>query len=181
MILKTTGTGYTIREVTAVELKSYLDQHFDSAFQNRLQASFNFLIDENSKSKISERQKGDQRFHLRLGVFLNDVIVGWHFGHALDAETYYMQNSAILEPHRGQGLYSELLKVIISKLAEEGFQVITSNHHGNNAAVLIPKLKQGFIITGTHFHERFKFLIELKYFVNEDRRKAFCQNLGLDL
>lgn len=91
-----------------------------------------------------------------------------------------MQNSAVLETFRKRGLYSNILKFVITRLAEEGFQVITSSHHGNNAAVLVPKLKQGFIITGTQFHERFKFLIELKYIYNEDRRRAYCQSLGLD-
>lgn len=181
MFSKTMESGYTIREVTASELKSYLDEHFDSVYRNRIESSSQFSVDENSKIKIAERQKGDQRFRLRLGVFFNGVIVGWHYGYSIDAETYYMQNSAILEPFRGRGLYSSILKLVIAKLAEEGFQVIISNHHGNNAAVLIPKLKQGFVITGTHFHERFKFLIELKYIYNEDRRKAYCQSSGLDL
>ena len=181
MFSKTIEGAYTIREISATELKSYLDEHFDSVYGNRLESSSQFSINENSRIKIKERHKSDQRFCLRLGIFLNDAIVGWHYGYAIDAETYYMQNSAILEPFRGQGLYSKILKIVIARLAEEGFQVITSNHHGNNAAVLIPKLKQGFIITGTQFHERFKFLIELKYIYNEDRRKAYCQSLGLDL
>lgn len=181
MFSNTMENGYTIRELTTSELKSYLDEHFASVYQNRLESSSQFSFGENSKIKITERQKGDQRFRLRLGVFFNGKIVGWHYGYAIDAETYYMQNSAILEPFRGRGLYSSILKFVVAKLAEEGFQVITSSHHGNNAAVLIPKLKQGFIITGTQFHERFKFLIELKYIYNEDRRKAYCRSLGLDL
>ncbi len=181
MISKPITEGHTIREVTASEMKSILNEHFDSVYRNRVTSSSPYSIDENSKLKIEDRQKSDQRFTLRLGVFFNETIVGWHYGYAIDAETYYMQNSAVLEQFRGQGIYSKILKFVIAKLADEGFQVITSSHHGNNGAVLIPKLKQGFIITGTQFHERFRFLIELKYFYNEDRRKAYCQNLGLDL
>lgn len=69
----------------------------------------------------------------------------------------------------------------MERLKQEGFQVVTSTHHPNNAAVLIPKLKFGFIISGMQLHERFRFLIELKYFFNEERRKAYSKNIGLEL
>lgn len=108
-------------------------------------------------------------------------MVGWHFGQATDPETYYMQNSAVLEPFRNQGLYKLLLNHVMQKTKDEGFQVLTSTHHPNNASVLIPKLKAGFVISGMQLHERFRFLIELKYFFNEERRKAYSKNIGLEL
>lgn len=91
-----------------------------------------------------------------------------------------MQNSAVLEGFRGQGLYAALLEAVLDKLGQEGFQVVTSTHHPNNAAVLIPKIKKDFVITAMHFHERFRSLVELKYIYNQDRRKLFHRNLGLE-
>jgi ribosomal protein S18 acetylase RimI-like enzyme len=96
-------------------------------------------------------------------------------------ETYYMKNSAVIAEYRNKGVYSKMLDFVIKELQREGFQVVTSIHHGNNPAVLIPKLKKGFVISGTEFHEKFRFLVELKLFFNEERKKAYGKSMGLEL
>ena len=116
-----------------------------------------------------------------MGVFHQDQMIGWHFGHATDAETYYMKNSAVLPEFREKGLYGKLLHCVLEKVRHEEFQVVTSLHHPNNPGVLIPKLKAGFVITGMHFHERFRSLVELRYIFDPERRKRFHRSLGLDL
>lgn len=175
------GNGFQIRELTHEELSEFTSAHFEEMFRNRLENPRVMNSEKSNADKVTNRRKADQRYQLRLGVFKDNQVVGWHFGHATDAETYYMQNSAILKAFRGNGLYSKLLAVVLEILKGEGFQVVTSTHHPNNAAVLIPKLKQGFIITSTQFHERFRFLVELRYIYDEARRKAFHQSLGLDI
>ncbi|RYZ79668.1 MAG: hypothetical protein EOP04_27320, partial [Proteobacteria bacterium] len=157
--------GYSIKEIDAIEMRRILDLHFNKCFANRANAEIKKPSDA-SIEKIKERGAKLHRWELRLGVYHEDKIVGWHFGYATDAETYYMQNSAVLTEFGNKGVYSRLLKIILSHVADEGFQVVTSLHHANNAAVIIPKLKTGFIISGTQFHERFRHLIEMKYFVD---------------
>lgn len=171
----------SIREVSAEELNAVLKVHFNSTFSNRADAAPSVNLPEETKGQISDRAKADARFKLRLLIYQNSQVVGWHTGQATDPETYYMQNSAILAPFRGQGLYKVLMNYVLGKVKSEGFQVVTSTHHPNNPAVLIPKLKAGFVISGMQLHERFRFLIELKYFVSEERRKAYDKNIGLEL
>lgn len=172
--------GFSIQELSENELNGLINSHFKRVFQNRADGSL-YPPPEKFKEKIAERAKNEKRFKLFLAIFKGSEFVGWHFGQATDPETYYMQNSAILEPFRNQGLYTTLLQHTLERLKEEGFQVITSTHHPNNTAVLIPKMKEGFVISSVQFHERFRFLIELKYFFNPERRKAFGKNLGLEI
>jgi hypothetical protein len=74
-----------------------------------------------------------------------------------------------------------MLDIVLEKVKSEGFQIVTSKYHPNNPAVLIPKLKRGFIISSMEFHERFRFLIELKLFFDPVSRRAYSKALGLDL
>lgn len=181
MFFKEFENNLSVREVSVQELWSYADAHFESIFSNRVNDYQNFPIDEASGDKIKKRRQADNRYHLRLVMLDGDKLVGWHYGYEINNDAYYMQNSAILEEYRGQGLYTKLLEAVIDKLAEEGFQEITSTHHPHNAAVLIPKLKKGFFISGIQFNERFRSLVEMKYIYNENRRKAYFKNLGLAL
>lgn len=113
-------------------------------------------------------------------VYLDSELIGWHVGEQINAETYYMRNSAILKPFRGNSYYEQLLKFVINEVQSNGFQIISSTHHPNNPAVLIPKLRSGFIITSTEMSDRFGFLVHLKYFVNKKREKEFFKRIGLE-
>ena len=181
MFFKDLENNLSIREVSAKEFWSYTDTHFESVFSNRVNDYQNFPVNEAIGDKIKKRRQADNRYHLRLVMFHGDTLVGWHYGYETNSETYYMQNSAILKEHRNQGLYTKLLEVILEKLEEEGFQEIISTHHPHNAAVLIPKLKKGFFISGMQFNERFRSLVEMKFIYNENRRKVYFKNLGLAL
>lgn len=168
-----------IRELSAQELNEVFKENFQRIFSNRIENAIARNQTSDDLEKISERSSQDNRFRLRLGIFVNGNLAGWHSGYAIDSETYYMQNSAILESYRSQGLYSKLLTACLERLKSEGFQVVTSSHHPNNPAVLIPKLKLGFVISGTQYHERFRFLVDLKYFFDDQRRKSYASSVGL--
>ncbi len=170
-----------VNEISNDELNRICDEHYERTFKNRVRDQSVANISLEAREKISQRAKTHTPFHLRLGLYKGDQPVGWHWGFAVDPETYYMQNSAIIESHRNQGFYSILLTATLERLKEEGFQVVTSTHHPNNAAVLIPKLRQGFIVTGAQFNEKFRFLIELKFFFDEQRKKEFGRMIGLEL
>ncbi|MEN0059321.1 MAG: GNAT family N-acetyltransferase [Bdellovibrio sp.] len=180
MFIKTLPSGLIIKEVSAEEYHSMLQPHFSRTFSNRVNDYRPVEIDMESKKRISERNKVS-KFHLRLVVLLNNELVGWHTGYEQNAETYYMQNSAVLEKYRNQKIYSQLLDVVLDRIQSEGFQVVLSTHHPHNSAVLIPKLRRGFFIAGMHFDERFRSLVELKYLFNEERRKNYFKSLGLEL
>src|SRR5690554_1517911 len=101
MFYKELGNDFVVREVAEEELKTCLHENFNAVFKNRADDFYRFSLDESSKLKISDRTQNDQRYRLRLIIFRGAEIAGWHYGYAVDGETYYMQNSAVLEAFRG--------------------------------------------------------------------------------
>ena len=59
-----------------------------------------------------------------------------------------MVNTALLPAHRGAGVYSRLLPAVLVALRAEGYDLVRSQHHATNSAVLVPKLRAGFRIQG---------------------------------
>jgi ribosomal protein S18 acetylase RimI-like enzyme len=180
MMEKNIGNGFIIKELPLDEYRTYVNPLFDSVFHNRADDYRSFEVDDNSRQKISQRNKAE-RFQLSLVVFKGDEVVGWHHGFEKEPDTYYMQNSAVLESYRNQGIYLKLLDVILQRIQEDGFQVVLSTHHPHNAAVLIPKIRRGFFISGMQFHERFRSLVEMKFIFSEQRRKNYFKTMGLEL
>lgn len=166
--------GLALKEVTADELHRVYDLHFKRVYANRQTENVPGTV-------VNPRPSHPEPWTLRLVLYLGEKPIGWHNGFAIDHETFYMQNSAVIEEMRGKGYYGALLDGILEFVRDEGFQVVTSLHHPNNAAILIPKLKRGFIITSTQFHERFRFLVEMKYFMNAERKRAYGKAMGLEL
>ncbi|MGE5095399.1 MAG: GNAT family N-acetyltransferase [Betaproteobacteria bacterium] len=115
---------------------------------------------------------------LRIGAFENDTLVGWTYGWFERSGTYYMANSAVLPEHRRKGIYSALVRRAVEAAAERGTSVVRSRHVAANNAVLIAKLKLGFVITGSEFSEEFGLLIRLSYFCDDARRQLFCDRAG---
>jgi hypothetical protein len=105
--------------------------------------------------------------------------VGWHFGDQLSATEFYMRNSAIFPEHRGNGLYSAMLRCIKEYLLEMGFQEISSKHNNTNNAVIVPKLKQGFVVSSLEISDIFGVLVVLKYFANERHRTVSDVRSGM--
>jgi hypothetical protein len=76
-----------------------------------------------------------------------------------------------LPVHRERGLYSNLLDVALRLLTEKGFQRIWSSHTVTNNRIIIPKMKRGFVITGTSFNEMAGSLVHLTYYTSSLRKK----------
>ncbi|MBK9323721.1 MAG: GNAT family N-acetyltransferase [Bdellovibrionaceae bacterium] len=88
------------------------------------------------------------------------------------AESLKMVNSVVLPEHRGRGLYSRLLDIAMKELVPKGFQRIWSRHNQTNNAVIVPKLRRGFLIPGTELSDIFGSLVNLTFFTNKLRRKV---------
>ncbi|MFD1731654.1 GNAT family N-acetyltransferase [Deinococcus malanensis] len=80
-------------------------------------------------------------------------VAGWQLSRQWDRRTAYMVNTALLPAHRGQGLYSRLLPVVLRALQAKGYDLVRSHHHATNNAVLIPKLRAGFFMQGLQVDE----------------------------
>lgn len=113
-----------------------------------------------------------------MALFYKNDFIGWSFGFQESIETYYMCNSAILPDHRRKGLYTKLVETTLEIVKEIGFQTIYSRHTTTNSAVIIPKLKAGFLITHFELSDKFGSLIHLTYFTKEVRRKILDYRAG---
>ena len=176
---KKLSNGYEIREMPDIDFWPLIEKHHLHVFQDTIQFNWRDFANKEDLEKTSELTKNmGQPYRLKLAVFLNDEFAGWCFGDQQTGESYYMRNSAVLEKHRKKGLYSELLKANIEILTAKGFQVIYSAHIATNNAILIPKLKAGFVITSLEIEERFGTRIKLSYFTSQLRKKVVDYRVG---
>ncbi|SMB99450.1 conserved hypothetical protein [Hymenobacter roseosalivarius DSM 11622] len=73
-----------------------------------------------------------------------------------------MANTGVLPAYQNRGIYSAFLRFIIQQVTDLGFQFLTSIHHSDNNAVLVPKLKAGFLIQSFGYLIQ-TMLLEAKY------------------
>ena len=173
--------GYFIKEMNAKEFFPLFGKHYQSLFGKDHTFFPDEHYSEDEKAKLENLQKRmGEVYHLHLGLFSpKDEFVGFSFGFQESEETFYMACSAVLPEHRNLGLYSELVKIILLKTTEQGFQKIYGTHCATNNAVLIPKLKLGFIFSKIELSDMFGTIIHLQYFTNPLRRKLMDYRSGL--
>ncbi|MFC4455559.1 GNAT family N-acetyltransferase [Deinococcus sonorensis] len=131
------GDGYTLRPVPSHVAWAVADALEPLAFQT---VSFDW-----GEAARREPPAG-QRF--AWIVVHGGRVAGWQISRQWDARSAYMVNTALLPEHRGRGIYTRLLPLVMETLRAEGYRVIRSHHHATNNAVLVPKLRAGFVISG---------------------------------
>lgn len=135
-----------------------------------------------SEEEIAKNKDLTSKFKTEVRSYLvckyQDQVAGWSFGYQKDGEEFYMVNSAVIPEFRNKGIYNHLLSMIVEKAKSEGFQIVSSIHHASNNAIIIPKLKYGFKISGMKINPRFGTLIELHYFTNEKINKIMDYRTG---
>jgi len=109
-----------------------------------------------------------EAYRLNYFIMQNEELAGWATGYQTDANEFYMHNTGIFEQHRRKGIYSKILQLVLSTVKEKGYQKVHSKHATTNNAVIIPKLKAGFLINGMEVNEKFGILVKLIYYFNKD-------------
>jgi RimJ/RimL family protein N-acetyltransferase len=105
--------------------------------------------------------------------------VGWLYGYQEDEETLFIDTVGLVPAFRGLGIYTAFLKQLIAYLGALGYERLTTSHHPDNRAVMIPELKAGFNIVGIELHEYCGPLIKMAYFFHDDRRQGFRRVFSL--
>lgn len=139
------------------------------------------LFSDSEKEQVNALRENlyKDQFWICLALFTDeDEFVGWSFGYQTDQMSFYMCNSAVFEQHRRKGLYNTFLKINLEILTEKGFQLIYSRHTTTNNAVIIPKLRAGFVISTLELDDVFGVLVTLKYFTNKKRKKIMDYRAG---
>jgi ribosomal protein S18 acetylase RimI-like enzyme len=172
--------GYEIRQLETAEFLEVWKAHGKSVFDGST-PTFHFreALSEVELAKANGlREQYGERFRLNLTIYRHAEVVGWSWGFQDANENFYMCNSAILPAHRGQGLYRALVAAMIGLTKDLGFQKLHSRHMVTNNAVIVPKLKEGFVITGLELSDTYGTLVTLTYFPNALRRKVLDYRAG---
>lgn len=166
-------------EVSHQEWIKTFSQYVDSAFQDTEYIFSDSFMEEAEKLAVTYLfQNLNGLYRLCFTIKRAGEIVGWSAGRQADKETFNMVNSAILPAYRGKGIYSSLLPYIINKVKDAGFQKIDSFHHPTNNAIIIPKLRKGFFVTGLEVEDEAGMRLRLTYYFNEKRRHLVQARTG---
>lgn len=170
---------YVLREVTAAEFGPFFREHRPRLFADGITIPVEaWMTEEEKQQQQALAHRLRDTYALRAFIMKGDTIIGWHTGRQVDAETYYMANTAVLPEHRGKGIYSEMVVALMGHLRELGFQRLTSRHLASNNAILTLKLRAGFHITGMEVDERFGILVCLSYHFNAKRKNSYRFRVG---
>lgn len=169
-----------IKEMTEEEFRPLFDEHKKSVFEDVHSYAFPNLLSEDELQRIKDLgQNAGTLYKLYLGAFDEEnKLVGWSWGTQENGTTFYMVNSAVLNNYRRKGIYSALINKCIDAVSKKGFQLIYSRHCATNNAVIIPKLKAGFIISKMEIDDRFGVLIHLHFYTNSERRRIMDYRSG---
>lgn len=179
MFLREWPDGLVIREITEDEYQSLVKCNQPKIFaQPRFMQTSTLTGDALDKAtKLRESYLKNCK-QVQLGAFLNGQFAGWHYGLQDGPTSYYMMNSAVLPEYRRRKIYERILEATLDITREYGFLTLTSRHHPTNNAVIIPKLKRGFSISGSELTDAFGLVIKLSYFHQALAQKVFSYRSG---
>ncbi|MFN5539387.1 MAG: GNAT family N-acetyltransferase [Candidatus Melainabacteria bacterium] len=161
------------------EFDDFIAKNKSIVFSDTIDTNLSILLTNKEKISRSELAKNaGTPYKLRLYILKNSEIVGWFYGEQKDSETFQMIQTAIFQEHQNKGIYKALLPIILEILKEKGFQKVFSRHKATNNQVIIPKLRQGFMITAFEVIDIFGVLIHLTYYFNENRQKLINYRVG---
>jgi len=126
--------------------------------------------DEIARANALEDAGGASGVFHRYGLWDGGKLVGVYRGRQGDAAIYRMTVTAIQPEWRRRGVYSALLKAVLTGAASAGFLQVESTHHADNNPVLVAKLKEGFVITGLKVSLRTGLMVSLVYRFSERAR-----------
>ena len=174
-------TNFKIRDMPKKEFEPLFHRHVHEVFADDHSYAVRDALDDFEQAKLSELDSrlGDP-WALYLGAFdQDDRFVGWTWGKQEPKAKFCMVNSGVIKSQRRMGVYSALVHSAVGTLSERGFQLIYSRHCATNNAVIIPKLKAGFIISKMEIDDSHGVLVHLHYYSNKARRRVMDYLTGL--
>ncbi len=161
------------------EFDDFVAKNKSIVFSDTIDTNLSILLTNKEKISRSELAKNIvPSYQLRLDILKDSKKIGWFYGEQKDSETFQMIQTAIFQEHQNKGIYKALLPIILEILKEKGFQKVFSRHKATNNQVIIPKLRQGFMITAFEVIDIFGVLIHLTYYFNENRQKLINYRVG---
>lgn len=116
---------------------------------------------------------------IRIGAFDGEQLIGCSSGwFEFGGGNFYIGLSAVAPAYRQQGIYTRLLNAVEAAVRERGGLRVSSQHVATNNAVLIAKLKLGYVIAGTEYDEQMGLLVRLVLQLTPERRELFAERTG---
>jgi ribosomal protein S18 acetylase RimI-like enzyme len=110
---------------------------------------------------------------LRIAAFRGETLVGWTYARAEAGGRLQMVNSGVAASDRRRGIYSALVRRVVDQARSQGYVAVMSRHVASNNAVIIAKLKQGFVVSGFEYSEVYGPLVRLTCLLGELRRSLY--------
>lgn len=171
--------GYAITPLPADDFRPLFRAHRHKVFDGGIVFHAAAAIPEAERRLIDDRAGHyAARFTVNLALYHSKELVGWSWGIEETPEKLYMVNSFVDPAHRRKGLYTALMGEVLTLAQAAGFQVIYSRHAATNNAVIIPKLKAGFLVSGFELSDTFGLLLHLSYFADPLRRRVMAFRSG---
>jgi len=159
--------------------KGFFEQHLKAVFPNGALFDYRAVRSPEAQARINELGKPFlQLWQKFFFIGHGDECIGWAILRQTAPETVYMENTGLLPAWQGQGIYSAFLRHLLVFLRAEGFERVTSCHAATNNAILVPKLRQGFVISGMEISDRFGGIVHLVHHFSEDRQRVLAFRAG---
>ena len=124
------------------------------------------------------QRKKEPKNQILIGVYCGNQPAAFHYGSPDSAGAFRMRNTAVAQPFRGQGLYVAMLELVLNQARELGYNTVESKHRADNNAIIIPKLKAGFHITGLEIDGRAGVMVRLTYSFQDLQKEMLAFRTG---
>ena len=165
--------GIELRHVGANEHRPYVEALWAGLdVELNLELAPLIAAEESARHLALEALLGSRLEHHILMV-AGDEIVGAFLGMQGERGVYNMLNTVIRAGHHCRGLYRAFLPRVVAAARDTGFREIVSRHGAANNAILVPKLKSGFVISGFELSPGHGVMVVLRLFLNDGIRQVF--------
>lgn len=164
--------GLSATFVSLAEFRKVMEKHYRDVFEH---AASRFTYDDSELARVKNVMTNYAQVHKDFIILRdkNDNFVGHFSGESEDMCTYYLRNAGLTAEWRRKGIASTFMQYFCDYLYEIGYSRVTSQHHGNNNAVLIMMLKFGFHICGVECREEWGTLVKCVKLLNTKREELF--------
>lgn len=141
-------------------------------------------------ARLRDREQREQVERLARARGAADLVERWRVldrvgrqvalfsGRQTGPSEFLMTHAQVVPEARGRGIYSAIVRLMLAYTRELGFETVTSEHSPTNNAVLVPKLRAGFFITGLVLQAAWGPSVRLTYFHDPRQRAAFAFRAG---
>jgi GNAT superfamily N-acetyltransferase len=172
--MKSTYENFQFHIVDNRDFTEIMKEHESKFYEEVHGLNFAKIFTEDEKVALRKLNKEySDNLTLCIKITNNEgAFVGWCYGDQYDRLTFTMHSSFIHPDFRRKGIYAYLLDFVIEWSQQKGFVKVISNHSTTNNAIIIPKLKKGFVIAGLNMDDRFGMTVNLSYYINKNLETA---------